>query len=117
MACPWRWCVVWSGRSARALPASWCAPPPMTCFVSGHSPAPLDAVVVERAGDEEGLDGQWPLGQALLAAVAHQRLQRDAIRLDAVRPVVVAHQLARGLDLGDLPGQRNTQHDWLRQLG
>src|SRR5205807_8578308 len=36
-ACPWRWCVVWRGRSARELPANWCAPPRMTCFVNGHS--------------------------------------------------------------------------------
>src|SRR5947209_5648993 len=77
----------------------------------------LNAEVVERAGREEGFDGKSALGEALLAAVAHERFERDAVGFDAVGPVVLAHQLLGRFDLGDLPGQRHSQHRGLAQLG
>src|SRR5438874_1898602 len=48
---------------------------------------------VQGGGGEQLLDAHRPGGDALLVGIADERLERVAIGLQSVRPVVFAHQV------------------------
>src|SRR5689334_8106298 len=108
----WSWS--WSNSPSAWV---WMPPSPMrwSCSVCFFAPmgsamaAGLDLEALERLGREQLLGLEEALRQALLVVVAQDGRERLPVGREAVRPVVVAHQGARVLNVLREPGQHRLQ--------
>src|SRR5205085_11618498 len=72
--------------------------------------------VLEGRRREQLFDLYLTRGEPLLVVVARERLEHVAVVLDAIAPVVLAHQLARRVELGDAPRQAGEEMADLAKL-
>src|SRR5206468_12603333 len=87
-----------------------------SCDAKRRLTAVSDLERVERLRDEQILWREQSLRQTLFVGIAEERRQRLAIRLDAVRPEVVAHLAARVLEVRDQPRQHRLERGRLGEI-
>src|SRR6186997_2858420 len=71
---------------------------------------------IERGAREQLLRRDTPRRESLLVVIAQECLEHVAVRLEAVAPVVLAHQPARGLEFRDAPRETREEMSDLPEL-